>query len=371
MWGATPPEVLIGDRTWPTVTLGPLLTTEREAGRVRRLSDPTLLYGKPLSEVIALRSRLIRSMFRIGIRTARKPERLLEITRELGTSSEPIDAEAKFKKPPKPILRFDGILAPAGPRATVIDLKVVGNPIVPKQVDSIVSDTDLRAAMAVLELYDHGTSTYYISRLLSIGLLGRPKDRLLVPSRWSITATDAAISARLKERIVEFDELGEILLFSQEYIGNRYEILLLPSSFAFELIEIVHPGCVYTPSAQKAYVFSDYETWRRKTAFSHMGGGYYAIRLPICEYLYRIRRQAFAFVIREVTPEYYAPVGSWKIREALRAVFRERPKRFGAIEEALRDMASRISLPAERWFEKAKHLRAHIAQMRIEAFLRL
>jgi hypothetical protein len=367
--GATPPEVLVGSKTWPVVRLGPLIPPV-SSSEAERYGNPVLLYGKPIDEIIKIRSQLVRSVFALGVKQARKPNPLLELTRELAMSSCPVDTEARFKKAPKPRLKFDGILAPSGPSGRVVELKVVGNLSVPKRVDQLVADQDVKAAVAMQELYESGISVYHITRLLSLGMLGRTKDRLLVPSRWSITATDASTAEWLRRKILDFDELGEIQLFSKTYAGNTYEVLLLPHPLSFELVEIWLPGCLYGPNLPEAFVESDHETWKGRSSFSETGGGYYAMKLPAYEYLYRIRRQAFIFAIREVTPDYYAPLGSWKIREALRDAFRSEPRRFGTVEEALKFMASGVRTSVDKWMRKAKLLRSFLTQSKLKEFLK-
>ena len=61
----------------------------------------------------------------------------------------------------------------------------------------MVEDRDASAAVALVELYSSGISLDHISRLLSLGLLG--KKRKLVPTRWSITASDDMIGKELKK----------------------------------------------------------------------------------------------------------------------------------------------------------------------------
>jgi len=55
----------------------------------------------------------------------------------------------------------------------------------------------LRAADAIMELYRRGVETSSVQRVLSVGMLGLKKNRKLVPTRWSISATDDVISGRL------------------------------------------------------------------------------------------------------------------------------------------------------------------------------
>ncbi|MFB6077089.1 MAG: hypothetical protein ABEK12_03090, partial [Candidatus Nanohaloarchaea archaeon] len=50
-------------------------------------------------------------------------------------------------------------------------------------------------------------------------------------------------------------------------------------------------------------------------------GGYYAARLGPLEYLDDIGRQAKVLIIREVTDDYWAPLGVWVVRETVRGAF--------------------------------------------------
>jgi len=95
-------------------------------------------------------------------------------------------------------------------------------------------------------------------------------------------------------------------------------------------------------SSEKIEFFSDFESFngRKKYAFN-VCGGYYAIRLPLTEYLFNIKRQATTLVFREILPEYYAPLGVGIVREAARRAFQNRPKYFDSISDALKYLDER------------------------------
>lgn len=362
--GATPPEVLVGSRTWPVVTVGPLVApTDPKAAE--EMGDPAKLYGKTLDEVVELRAQLVRCNVRIGVKAARRPPRVLEEMREAALSTSGLGVEVKLEKVPKPRLVFDGFLAPTGPVARLADMKVTDNPKVPKEADSLVGDVDAKAEVAMRELYDAGLPTYYISRLLSLGMLGRRWERVLVPSRWSITAVDAAVSKHLAEKAREGGEISEVELFTTEYAGNKYAVIFAPWALSYEMVEIVEPGCVYMPAGEGPWVGSDSEGPSGRSSYPKIGGGYYAAKLPVYEYLARRRRQAFALVVREVTPAYWAPVGSWKIREALRDALRKKPRKFASVDEALEGAMSFVGAPASLWLPKARRLRSVLHQLKI------
>nr|WP_256205084.1 hypothetical protein [Aeropyrum camini] len=47
-------------------------------------------------------------------------------------------------------------------------------------------------------------------------------------------------------------------------------------------------------------------------------GGFSAAKLPVLEHLYSRGRRADVIIVREVLPQYYAPVGNWHIRETVK-----------------------------------------------------
>jgi len=101
-------------------------------------------------------------------------------------------------------------------------------------------------------------------------------------------------------------------------MGNYYLIFLFPGVWSYELFEIYLPGSAWNPSkGMKAS--TDYENYYgRKNYASNTVGGYYATRLPICEYLNKIKRQASVLAIRLETPTYWASLGVWVVRESVR-----------------------------------------------------
>jgi hypothetical protein len=332
---------------------------------VEEMGDPERLYGKSLEEVINLRSQLLRCGTKLNVKSAKQPPRMLEEIREAALSVRGLPVEVRLKRLPQPRMRFDGFLAPTGPSATLEHFTLSENPKVPPRVENLVADTDAKAETSVLELYRAGLSSYYLARLLSLGMLGRKLERVLVPSRWSITAVDSMISKDLGKRLIHADTVDTPELFTTEYVGNRYAVLLLPSTLSFEMVEIVMPGCVYLPWGTEPWIGSDSEGWRGRSSYPSIGGGYYAAKLPVYEHLARRERQAFVLVVRQVTPDYWAPVGSWKIREALRRALSGKPATFSTVQEALLEISRFVQMPLDRWLPKAKRFLSLQAQQKL------
>ena len=55
-----------------------------------------------------------------------------------------------------------------------------------------------------------------------------------------------------------------------------------------------------------------------KHGYSPISGAYYSARLAVCELLKKMQRSARVIVVRSISNEYWAPLGTWVVREATR-----------------------------------------------------
>ncbi|MDD3621711.1 MAG: hypothetical protein PHQ81_04830, partial [Methanofollis sp.] len=100
-------------------------------------------------------------------------------------------------------------------------------------------------------------------------------------------------------------------------------------------------------------ILSDIEG-KKEGRYSPIGGAYYAARLAVAEYLMKIQRSARAIVVRHVNSDYWAPLGSWVIREATRAAMRGTPVRYANVQGAAAQMD--VTLGYTHWRERSKLL---------------
>ena len=78
------------------------------------------------------------------------------------------------------------------------------------------------------------------------------------------------------------------------------------------------------------------------------------------------QRQASTVVYREVTEEYWAPLGVWVIREGVREAMRSHGTSLETIDEAVDLVSSKVRL--KEWHRKARHVREAKVQRRLEDF---
>ena len=214
-------------------------------------------------------------------------------------------------------------------------------------------------------------------RVFSAGLLGEKDKRKLVPTRWSITAIDDIISKRLIKEIKKYPEINDYRIFEAKYLDNHFKILLFPGKFAYEMNEVWAPNSLWNISLSgdnyipKPQIMTDFEFYKgRKSYASNITGAYYAARKAVCEYLYKIRKQARVLIFREVSSGYIVPLGVWVIRETVNnAMVNVKPIILDNFDSAINKMAEGLILDLKYWKNSSKLIKFIKTQKTIDAFL--
>ncbi|HJJ55861.1 MAG TPA: hypothetical protein O0X99_02685, partial [Methanocorpusculum sp.] len=315
------PSVFIGSFGYPKVIGGPLMTAD---------SDNPLNWiqrGLSIGDIVNIRSNTIRGEKKIGVLNINT-----ESIGDIALSSSPIDIEVEFTKPVKYNLNSDDVIVPIGRSGPMKKMTVIDNAHVSNIVDRCVSDTDLHAVEAANILFENGTDIYKIINLLSSGLLG--VKRKMVPTRWAITATDNMISNKLKHDIFRMPAIPEYRVFSSTLHGQSHCFILIPAAdWRFEMIERSQKNTIW--AKYNDWIMADQEQGLTKSQYSPIGGSYYSARLAVLKYLKSIGYCANVICIHDISPECWAPLGTWVIREASHASFSNPPQLVGTISEAI------------------------------------
>jgi len=281
-----------------------------------------------IPRIVDFRSSLLNSRYNIDIK---KKIKLLELSQDIAMSSSPVDVDILLMEKPKFRLNLNSYMAPTGPNARLKKASLTENPKIHTKVYKVFEDIDLKANEAVNYLYENNFDENFLSKILSVGTLGLKKGRKLVPTRWSITATDDIIGKNLINEIKNYNEISSYCSFFGSYLGNYYLILMFPEIWSYELFE------TYVPSNwnfSKALRYStDYESYDgRKNYAGTTAGGYYTVRLAILEKLKQMKKQASVLALRFITDEYAMPLGVWVTREAARKAMNGKPIEFSSRE---------------------------------------
>jgi hypothetical protein len=337
-------SVFIGRRNYPDVFAGPLAPITGE--NVHVVDSPSSWFGMDYSAIVEMRSELLRSKSSVNVFSR---GRTVEDMREIALSSKPPEIEMKFSSKPVYRVSFSDVLQPMGPSASLRKLTITENIHVERRVEKIITD-ELSAARSGFGLYRAGQDVYKISSILSSGALGLESRRKLVPTRWSITASQTMVADRLIEEIRDFPSVNDFMVFSSSYLDNHFEVLLMPGAWEFENFEAWAPGTAWSSGAPSFQVTGEYEPNGGRSGYAEsQGGGFYASRLGVAEGLRGLRRQARVIVFREVGEGYIIPLGVWQVLENVRNAFRQHPARFATRGEALSHIKSKLRVSMDRY----------------------
>ncbi len=338
--GESPPNVFVGWKGYPRVYAGPMISVSETA-----VDNPAQMYGMGFEEIIEARSSLVRGMKTSAVND---PSSLGEI-KDAVMSVKTVGVEASFARAPSFHVTFSEVAQPMGPSGSIERFRLTSNPRIPAKVDEFAGEK-VKARDAVTELMAAGFDYYYLQKILTAGLLGEKKK--LVPTRWGITAMDRIVGDEHLAAVKSFPSINECLVYSNEYLYNHYEILLLPGQWEFEQFEAWRAGSLW--AAGEESVAHEYEPFEGRSDYAEEeGGGYYAGRMATAEALARMHRQARCVVFREIYDGYRLPVGVWQVRESMRKAFEKEPEKFATREEALARIATRLKKPLVHFLKRS------------------
>jgi hypothetical protein len=360
--GATPPSVFIGRYGYPKVKVGPMVPPFH--GDTTILDKPEMWLGKSLEDIVHYRLSLVRGVSDINVHAT--SGRYIESLQELAMASKSAESEALFEKKPVADIEQEkdlGESAPFGPVAPLKSFKTASLSI-DKRLENVYYDKDLRAAEAIVDLFHQEVEVSRIHRVLSVGMLGLQKNRRLVPTRWSISATDDIISVSLIKNIVSFAQIDLFEVYKHSHLGNYYSIILIPDDvWSFEMKE------VWFDNNGNLGMGVDFEDARGLDHYPSIAGAYFAARLGVAEHLSQRRRKAAALVLREIHSDYVMPVGVWQIREGIRVALKNEKRQFESFENALSFACISLSASRKEWIRGSKIIEQKKEQMRITDFL--
>ena len=322
----------VGRFNYPNINVGILAPPDE--------TDDSWLYDAPkywavnnfqIPKIIDYRSSLINSSFKANIRQRHK---FLGLSQEAAMASTPTGIEIALEEKPSFRLNVDSFAAPTGPNAKLKKAKLTENPKIDTKVQKVYYDTDLKANDALIYLYESKFDENFLSRILSVGNVGLKANRKLVPTRWSITATDDALGKHLLTEIKKHNQINYSAFFNG-YLGNYYLILCFPEVWSYELFEM--------HISNPTNFMTDYEPYEgRKYYAEETAGGYYTVRLTILEKLNEMKRQGSVLALRFITGDYTLPLGVWVTREAARKSMQSTPIEF-ASKELMLEYAKKLA----------------------------
>ena len=347
-------DIFVGSYGYPNLSVGPMVST------FDKPTSSNKLYGLGYNQIISERTKMIRGKRKTHIKNT-----IEEQMKDIALSIKNVDVELKFSKKPFFDLKFSSVLEPMGASAPIKKYRLTDNPKIPKKIDSVI-DENLLAVEAIDELYKSGFDNYYLTKVLSIGMLGKRQNKKFVPTRWSITATDDIIGKKLIKNVRGYKQINKITMFYNKFLYNKFVILLIPGNWEFENFESWSPESVWARGAKENIILREFEKFEGRTTYAKLQtGGYYASRLGVLEYLNRIKRQARVVAFREIGREYIIPVGVWEVRENVRNAFKNKSFKFSTISDAIELIKTKLDTPFKNYKTRSRIL----TQQRLSDYL--
>ena len=362
--GPSPPSVFLGSADYPFLRAGPLvpfLPSVEDMADPAILDDPSRWLDSSINDLVTYRFSLLRGKARVRVSDARNPDRTLSSVQELALAGTPTETELQLTKKPQARIYVLPRSAPHGPSGSIEKMTLTENTSVPRPVEKITSDRDIGAQEGIFSLYQKGVSQQQITRVFSVGQLGVFKNRRLVPTEWSITAVDDILGKSILDRVRDYPQLGEFRVYGAEALGNKVQVLLMPTAWMYEALEGWLTGA--TP-----HVYSDHEFHiGRRDYPSNIAGAYHAVKLPILEFLEHERRQAGAIAFLEVDLD-WVPLGVWRFRELARRALSGKPTIQSSLEASLSVVGNRLKIPLRSWLVPSKLVNHYKRQLPLDQF---
>ncbi len=436
------PAPFVGRFGYPKVNVG--ILSPQFLGEMQKYDSPRMWNADdtPIGVVASRRYELVNSRVRSEVQQVRsyyassklspgspsksaeagKAGKVLEVAREIALARKAVDVEILLRKKPALSAHPEKEIIPFGPQGEIAKVQLASNPSADSRLEKAAYDTDLKAVAALGNLYRQGFEENTLSKMLSVGSLGIGRNRRLVPTRWSITATDDTLGRELIRQVKDFPP-GDFQCFFGGGWGNYYLVLFFPQVWGYELFETYlspvfgpHRGsaavaaesqdgsknikgtygangqvatstsvptagtaalanaALANPWSRRGYAYStDYENYEgRKDYAEETAGGYYAARLPVAERMKELKRQHAALVLRFITSEYKVPLGVWVCREAARRSLAEKPLYFASQELLLQYarelILKKFGLKIDFLLRESRLLQEKKVQRRLEDF---
>ena len=368
----SPPGVFVSWSGYPKVNLSPMAPAVEPENSDSWIADDTdKWFGLEAEKIIAFRENLVRGNIPVKISSASNPDyKMLEIQETL-MAKKPVGIEMRLDGAPTSRgLSFSDFHAPMGPQAGLKKFSMTENPSVNPKIDKFVSDTDAKSLDAMVELYKSDVGVNQLHKILSAGMLGVKKNRRFVPTRWSLTAIDSNLSEYfIDEKIKFYPQINEVELYHSSYLENYYYIILIPTAWSYELMEVYKPGASWNIDSKEQTFMSDHEFYGGRTSYAeNTAGGYYAVRIAIAEHLLKRKKQAAALVFREIGDAGTPSLGVWKCRNTARDALSKNPLKFNDLTLALDYLKTKLTIPLNHWVKTSKLLDDLFHQKRLKDF---
>ena len=352
--GFTPPSTIVGEANYPNVSLGVLFTNDQNA---QAYDSPKYWVENKydVKSIFLAKTLLVNARDRVNVKNV--DSAFIQKAALATMAEKEVQLDMQISKVSQPNLDINEF-SPHAIAARLEKLSISDNVRIDRRIERVYYDKDLKATDGIGNLYSDKIDENKISRILSVGGMG--VKRKLVPTKWAITAVDDTIGKQFIEEIKTYRNGESYGVISGEFLGNRFTFIFIKGCWSFELLETWNRN-----ASEVMFGDGDYELFQgRKEYVKNTAGAYYAIRLAVLEKLREMKSQFSVLCIREITPEYFAPLGVWVVREGARKVLNGAVKTSDTLSSAMSSAKASMLFP-NGVESRSKLIRLQMTQARL------
>jgi hypothetical protein len=187
---------------------------------------PTAWKGLDREAIFSMRRNLYRFLIPTDARS-QNPRQVIETLQTIALSVSPVILGVETATLPPRRLHSIGGQLPASPSVTVKSFEILSDPEI-SRVAQRITQKDIPASEAIIQLFEYDYALEQISRLVAIGLLGKLGNRRLVPMK---NAYRVAIDALIDNTILNLSEMplsSGLRLHQAELFGDSFVVVSRP-----------------------------------------------------------------------------------------------------------------------------------------------
>lgn len=284
-------------------------------------------------------------------------DRLKKEIKDIYKSKSEVDFTSSFEKE----LKFDKVLVNkvsgiVGSKNPLLNINPNENTKTSKQIEKYTTN-DVKSREAIIKLYERGINEQQIIHLLALGEFGVNINKKLVPTRWAISAYDQIIEKYLHSKILKYNTIEKYEIYFYQNKSDTHVIIFLPDSYSGEHFE-----------DWEGNTNSDYISYNNKlsTLEPNNGGGYYATKIGINEFLNKRKRQA-SFIAIRVIRNYEIPLGVVFVRECVRECLKNKVFESNSFDEIKKYVLEKYPMHID-YFINSKVLSERKKQTKVSDF---
>jgi hypothetical protein len=231
----SPPGVFLETAKYPVLMAG-VLASRQPSEFLTIFDHPDAWQGLDREAILSMRKHLYRFVMPIDAREM-SPSSTIETLQTLALSVSPVELEVDAPNLPPEDLRSVGALLPSSPVVRVQSLQLNSEPEISRVAKS-VTEKDIPASDGIWKLLDYDYSLDFAVRLMAVGLLGRHKNRRMIPLKSAYKAVIDVFVNRAVMELIDAPSTEASRIYTRDLFGDRFTILMTPGEPRVDYVKL-------------------------------------------------------------------------------------------------------------------------------------